>query len=159
MTSFEVSTIIRKPVELVVAALMDPDNMPFWTKHLERFEVLKGTAGQAGALGRLHYIQNGRRYVMQDEMIEAEPGRRYLSRVSGDAIEALVETRLVPAGDQTKLTIRWSGRGLVVPLKWMLPFLRRQMVRQSKQELETFRSLVETRGSRFGEESPDPHRV
>lgn len=149
MTTFEVSTTIHRPVDIVVAALMNADNFPLWTTHLERFELVEGTPGQAGAVGRLHYLENGRRYVMEDRMIEAEPGRRYVSEVSGDAIQARVETTLRPIGPSTEMTVRWSGRAKVFPLKLMLPFLRRSLVRQSQKELETFRQLVETKGSNF----------
>ena len=155
MPTFQVSTIIHRPVETIVAALMNADNHPYWTKHLERFEVLSGEAGKAGAVGRLHYLENGRRYVMEDRMLEAEPGSRYVSRVKGDVIEAIVETRLEPVADGIKITILWTGRGTRLPLNIMLPLMRRRMIRQSQEELETFRDLVETRGSDFSTATGD----
>jgi hypothetical protein len=150
MTAFEASVIIRQPVDVVVAALMNPDNFTFWTKYLERFEVVQGAPGQPGAVGRLHYLQNGRRYVMEDRLIAAEPGRRYVSQVTGDPIEARVETTLREVAEGTEMNVRWTGRGKVFPLRFILPLLRGAMVRQSKEELNTFKGLVESRGSRFG---------
>ena len=151
MPTFEISTTIRKPVDVIVAALMKADNHPFWTRNLERFEVVSGEPGKAGAVGRLHYLENGRRYVLKDRMIEAEPGKRYVSRVTGDVLEATVETRLRPVDKGTEMTLRWSGRGTRFPANLMLPLMRRRMVKQSQGELETFRQLVETRGSNFSD--------
>ncbi len=51
MPTFEISTTIHAPVTTVVAALMKADNHPYWTKHLERFEVVSGEVGKAGAVG------------------------------------------------------------------------------------------------------------
>jgi hypothetical protein len=86
---------------------------------------------------------------MEDRMVEAEPGRRYVSIVSGAPIEARVETLLRPVPEGTEMTIRWSGRGKVQPLKLLMPLLRGRMRRQAQEELETFKTLVETKGSDF----------
>ena len=149
MPSFEVSITVHQPVDVVVEAMMNPLNTPLWTKHLEWFEVVKGKAGRVGAIGRLHYRENGREYVLEDRLIEVQPGAKYVSRVSGDMLEATVETTLRPVDGSTVMSIRWSGRGTRFPANVMLPFMRRRMKQQSQAELETFRRLLETRGSDF----------
>lgn len=149
MTSFQARVVIAAPVETVVAAMMRAENAPHWTKHLERMEVVTRTPGLVGSIARLHYLENGQRYVMEDRMIEADPGRRYVSIVSGDPIEARVETLLRPVAGGTEMTIHWSGRGKVQPLKLIMPLLRGRMRRQAQEELKTFKTLVETRGSDF----------
>ncbi|WP_431062681.1 hypothetical protein [Methanobacterium sp.] len=35
MTTFEVSTVINQPVDIIVNALMNPDNFTYWTTDLE----------------------------------------------------------------------------------------------------------------------------
>jgi len=149
MTSFKISTVIQQPVEIIVNALLNPGNQPFWNMYLERFEVISHNPGEVGSVGRLHYLQNGRRYIMEDRLIYCEPGRKYVSRVSGDFLTATVETSLIPAGNSTEMTISWTGKGNVLFFRILLPLLRRKMIKQSKSELETFRKLVETRGSDF----------
>ena len=90
MTEFEVNTVINKPVEIVVAALMNPNNFIHWQTDLEKFEVIERKPGEVGSIAHLHYSQKGRSYIMEDKMIFCEPGKKYVSQVSGDVITAKV---------------------------------------------------------------------
>ena len=149
MTSFEISTIINKPITIVTQALNNADNFPYWQTDLKKFEVVKGGPDQVGSIGRLHYVQKGKSYIMEDTLIYCEPGKKYVSEVEGDAIFARVETTLQAFDSKTKMSLRWSGKGKILFLRLFLPFLRGKMVKQAKRELETFRQLVEERGVYF----------
>lgn len=150
MTTFKVNTVINQPADIVVKALMNPDNFPYWTTDLERFEVIKGKPGEVGSIGHLHYVQKGRSYIMEDKLIYCEPGKKYVSKVTGDVITATVETTLQSKGNKTEMNTRWSGKGNIFILKILLPLIRFRMIKQSKAELETFKKLVETKGPDFG---------
>lgn len=149
MTGFEISTTINKPIDIVAQALNNAGNFPYWQTDLERFEVVKGGPNQVGSIGRLHYSQKGRSYIMEDRLIYCEPGKKYVSEVEGDAIFARVETTLQPLNDNTKMTLRWSGKGKILFLRLFLPFLRSKMAKHAKEELEIFKQLVEERGANF----------
>jgi hypothetical protein len=151
MTDFKISTVINKPIDLVVSALMNPDNFVYWTADLEKFEVIKRKPGEVGSIAHLHYLQKGRSYVMEDKLIYCEPGKKYISQVSGDVLTARVETTLRSLGEKTEMSIYWSGKGKIFLLKLLLPLLRKKMIKHSKKELETFKQLAETRGSDFNE--------
>ncbi|UCD05490.1 MAG: SRPBCC family protein [candidate division WOR-3 bacterium] len=149
MTGFEISITINKPIDIVAAALNNADNFPYWQTGLERFEVVKGGPNQVGSIGRLHYSQKGRSYVMEDRLMYCEPGKKYISEVEGDAIFARVETTLHPLNGRTGMVLNWSGKGKTLFLRLFLPFLRARMVKQAKKELEMFKQLVEERGADF----------
>ena len=149
MTTYEVSTVINRPADIVVKALMNPDNFPYWQAGLERSEVVQGRPGEVDSVSRLHYSQRGNSYVREDRLVYCDPGRKYVSQVTGDALTAKVETILVSSGGRTEVTITWSGKAKALPLRFLLPLVKGKMVRQSKIELETFRELVETRGTDF----------
>ena len=86
---------------------------------------------------------------MDDKLIYCETGKKYVSRVSGDVIIADVETTFHSSGNVTEMNISWSGKGKIFFLKLLLPLLRGKLIKQSKSELETFKKLVEIRGSIF----------
>ena len=151
MTEFKVSTVINKPIKIVVDALMNPDNFVHWQTDLVKFEVIERKPGEVGSIAHLHYSQKGRSYIMEDKMIYCEPGKKYVSQVSGDVITAKVETTLHSMGKKTKINLRWSGKGKIFLLKLILPLLKGKMIKQSNKELETFKHLIETRGSNFSE--------
>ncbi len=132
---------------------MNPENFPYWQTDLKRFEVVEGGPNQVGSLGRLHYSRKGRPYIMEDKLTACEPGKKYVSEVTGDALSAEVETSLESLGDKTKMSLRWSGTARTFPLRLLLPFLRGKIAKQAKKELETFKSLVETRGCDFSREN------
>jgi hypothetical protein len=149
MTNFEISIVINQPKEILVKALMNPDNFVYWTTYLEKFEIIKRKPGEVGSIAHLHYIEKGRKYVMEDKLIFCEPGKKYVSQVSGDVITAKVETTLQSMGDKTKMSIHWSGKGKIFFVKLLLPLIKSKMIKQSKKELETFKNLIETRGHNF----------
>jgi hypothetical protein len=130
-------------------AYIDPDNMPHWTKHLEKFEVVKGDSEEVGAQARLHFKKNERSYIMEDELLETEPGKRYKSRVTGQGIIAEVETLFEKTEKGTRIILKWTGRSRVIPLNLLLFLLRGKITREATSELIEFKSLVETYGIKF----------
>jgi carbon monoxide dehydrogenase subunit G len=145
---FSISIKIQRPPEVVSRAFEKPENMVYWISYLERFEVISDPPGRVGSLARLHYVQKGRKYIMEDRMIHYEPGVRYVSEVTGDVITARVETALLPVDGGTEISMNWAGSGKKI-LKYLLPFLRKKMIREATAELEIFKRLVERYGADF----------
>jgi uncharacterized protein YndB with AHSA1/START domain len=142
-TVVESSITIDGSPERVASLVLDPDVAPLWNSGLERFEVLSKTPELVGSKARLHYVEGGRRYVMEDVLLEVEPARRFLSRVSGETLEAEVETLLVPIEGGTRVVVRWSGRGKRLILRVLLPLMQRSIARRTLADLEKLKRLVE----------------
>jgi hypothetical protein len=149
MPTIETSIEIARPPETVAEAFLDPVNATYWEKDLKRFEVISRKPGEVGSLAHLHYVQGGRSYVLEDVLEAMVPNRYFRSKVTGAGLEARVETWLREKNGHTVVTMRWAGSGTTWVTRLMLPFMRRALVRQTRSELETFKSLVEARGAHF----------
>jgi hypothetical protein len=143
-TTVEVGATIGRPPHVVTGVILDPARAVLWNSNLEEFEVVAGEPGRVGAVGLLHYVQGGRRYVMEDTLLVAEPDKRYVSQVRGHGLSVQVETVLAPIGDGgTLATVRWSGRG-TRPLMWvLLPFMRKAIARGARRDLDKLKHVVE----------------
>ena len=151
MPTVETTVEIARPPEVVAAAFLDPDNAVYWTADLERFAVISEEPGRVGSVAHLHYVQNGRPYVLEDVLEEMVPNQYFRSRVTGGGLQARVETWLREKESHTAVKVRWSGSGTTLLMRLLLPFLRGTIARQSQKELETFKALVETHGAHFRE--------
>jgi hypothetical protein len=126
--------------------------MLLYTKYLERFEIIKGEKAEVGAIGRLHYLENGKRYIMEDELLYVEPGKVYRSKVSGNGMEIIVETTFTKIEGGTLMTLDWNGKGTILIMKILLPLLRKKIIEGAYSELENFKALVEKYGVNFQKE-------
>lgn len=134
--------------DAVSEVLLDVEAAPLWTSGLEGLELVDGVPGLTGCRGIAHYVEGGRRYQVEDLLIEAVPGQRFKSRIRGGGLGATVETRLEPVTDGTRVTIRWSGRG-TNPITWLvLPLLKRRIAERCRADLEALGRLVESRARR-----------
>jgi hypothetical protein len=143
-TTIRGTVTIDRPPRDVADVLLDAEKAVLWTSDLQRLEILYRPPGLVGSRARLHYVQDGKPYVMEDLLLEAEPNRRFLSRVTGEAIEAEVETVLEPTHGGTQVTVRWTGRGRPLLVRLILPFMRRSIKRQTLRDLAKLKALVES---------------
>jgi hypothetical protein len=116
---------------------------------------ISGRQSRSG-IARLHYLQNGSPYLMQDELLRVERDRRYGSPASGDVLTAEVETTLTPRDGGTQLDACWTGTGRTPLLRILVPFMRRKIARQPQADLVKLKDLVEGQPRRGS--SPPPAR-
>jgi hypothetical protein len=148
MPVVEQSVDIAASPEAVSDVLLDIEAAPLWTSGLERMELVEGVVGQPGSRGVAHYLEGGRRYTVDDHLLEAVPGQRFKSEIRGGGLKATVETRLEEVPGGTRTTVRWSGTGTNPITKLVLPFLKAKIGSRSREDLQALRELVEERATR-----------
>ena len=149
MTKFIVKIVINKPTGIVTEAYIKPENMPFWMNNIEKFEVIKGKVGEVGSVAQIHYHERDKKYIMENKLEYCEPGKKYVSTVSSEALFVRTETTFSSVNGSTKIHYTWSGRGKYFILKLLLPFMRKSIRKMAKSELLRFKNLVENYGVNF----------
>jgi hypothetical protein len=61
---FSIKSIINQPIEIVVKAYINPDNILFWTTGLEKLEIIKDGPNVVGSIAHLHFVQKGKKYML-----------------------------------------------------------------------------------------------
>jgi hypothetical protein len=131
--------------EAVSDVLLDVEAAPLWTSGLEWMELVEGVPGQPGCRGVAHYLEGGRRYTLDDHLLEAVPGHHFKSQIRGGGLMATIETRLHEVEGGTRTTIRWSGTGTNPMTKLVLPFLKAKIESRCQEDLQSLRRLVEVK--------------
>jgi len=145
MPTIETTVRIGVAPEVVTGVLLDAELAPAWTAGLERLELVAGEPGEAGCIGLAHYVEGTRRYTLEDVLEEVRPARYYRSCVTGGGMTATIETTLEPIADgETRLTLRWAGKGTTVVTRILLPLMRRQIVRRVEADLDSLRQVAES---------------
>lgn len=149
MPKFEINIIINKPTDIVYQAFIDLNNMLLWTKDLEKIEIENEPFGEVGTTMRLYYDKNGQENMLEDTLEFIEPGRRIKSRITGDGLNASVETTIEAINDATRLTLIWDGRGNNVVTRIILFIFKNKIKKETLSELNYFKELVERFGAKF----------
>lgn len=140
--------IIGRQPAAVATALLAPDNAVKWQSNLERCEVVAGRPGEVGAKIHLHFAPQGRKcHVMEEVLEHAEPGRRYVSRITGDGMIVKVETLLQATPQGTQLTVLWSGSSPSFWLRLVLRIVRGAIAERAEIDMQKFKRLVEAQDS------------
>ncbi|TFG21937.1 MAG: SRPBCC family protein [Promethearchaeota archaeon] len=151
---FHISVNTNQPIEIVWEAFIKPENMLHWTKYLEKVEVVKGKLGEIGAVSRLHYLEKGKPYILEDKLVSYEEGKKIGSQVSGQRMLINVETFFESLNGGTKISMDWDGTSDSFIMSFIFKLMRRKMIKQAESELHHFKSLVEKYGETFPNKPP-----
>lgn len=106
MPTVEIAVSIDSSPESLAAVLLDAESAPTWTAGLDWLELVDGAVGEPGCVGRAHYVEGGRRYILEDRLVDVIPNRYYKSEIIGGGIKATVETTLTSRrGDASRRAV------------------------------------------------------
>ncbi len=91
MRTMKTTVTINKPVAEVWAYVNDPDNMTKWLDGLEKYEHVSGEFGQPGAKGLMHYDDNGRKYVMEEEIVAVKENEYIQLKLTSKPLDMIIE--------------------------------------------------------------------
>jgi uncharacterized protein YndB with AHSA1/START domain len=149
MAIIETTTVIKRPPGDVFAFLSDPRNTPKWTPSLK--EVRAEGPMRVGARGRDVLVFLGRRLVLDWEITEYTPGRRYAFRYEGPLSGDIVYL-FEPVGEGTRVTCRADVRGRGW-LRLLTPLMAMEGKKEDAANFARLKALLEAAGPAAGREA------
>jgi hypothetical protein len=140
-TTIQSSIIIDRTPEEVSRVILDPEKAVLWTTDLERFEVLSQTVGLVGSRARLHYLQKGKRYVMEEVLLAVDPTGGTCRR--SQAMRSKQKSKRHSSPPTGVRGHRQVDRTQASPPRMAIPLMRRSIARQSRGLLK-LKDLVES---------------
>ncbi len=140
MTKIEFSIDVQRPVDEVFAYLTDPANLPEWQS-----SAIEGRLEGPMAKGvRFVEVRKflGRRFESTLEVTEYDAPRRFAFRVVSGPVPFRAEHVLEPNDGGTRLSVVGEGESAGF-FKVAEPLVIRQVERQTKNDFETFRDVLE----------------
>jgi uncharacterized protein YndB with AHSA1/START domain len=132
---------INRPPQVVFEALLDPARYGQWTE-------MQGTVWdddgpvRVGTTGSFRMASGPFAGQLRMEVIELEPSRRFVARVTHPKFDWIATTDLVPDGGGTRMTyagdIRFKG-----VQRLLEPFIRGEVSRGEAHEVERLKALLE----------------
>lgn len=141
MIRYSSTHTINRPPTVVFEALLDPARYGQWTE-------MQGTAWdgdgpvRVGTTGSFRMASGAFAGALRMEVIELEPYRRFVARVTHPKFDWLATTDLEPDGAGTRMTyagdIRFKGVQRLIE-----PFIRGEVARGEAKEVERLKALLE----------------
>ena len=74
----QTTVIINRPIKEVWEFFKDPNKLKLWLGGFQRFEPVSGTPGTVGAKAKHYFIERGKELVLEEEIIEVIPEKKFL---------------------------------------------------------------------------------
>jgi uncharacterized membrane protein len=144
MEGYELSIVINRPIEDVLAVLADLENDIKWRSEWVETKNMSGGSPGVGGTFRLTGEFLGRRIPTMYEVIEYEPNRIAAWKTVSGPLPLKFQRTFERVEGGTRFTIKYEAEvhGFV---KLVMPLLARTVKRQHKGDLRLVKELIETR--------------
>ena len=134
--------VIARPRELVAAFAADPDNATTWYANIAQVDWETSPPLAVGS--RMAFVAQflGRRLSYTYEVIEHDPGRRFVMRTAEGPFPMQTTYTWVDAGEGTLMTLRNAGEPTGFA-KVSAPMMAAAMRRANRKDLALLKKLLE----------------
>ena len=126
-------------------AFDNPENMKKWQPSLILFERISGVQGQPGAMARLTYEENGRKFALIEKVTHREETQRLDGVYENDfADNTLRNTFIEQGGDQTLWVVETEFKFKTLIMRILGPTMKKNFVARTQKDMERFKEMVES---------------
>ena len=142
---FTLELPINKSRAEVWKAFDDPENMKKWQTTLVSFEPVSGTAGQSGAVSKLTYEENGRKFALTERVTHRDQPHRLDGVYENNFTENLVRNTFIEQGkDHTLWVLETEFAFKTLVMRIIGPLMKKNFIARTQKDMEQFKKMVES---------------
>ncbi len=141
---YTVSTIINKPIDVVVELFDNEENMFEWMEGLKSVDHLEGEKGKAGAKSMMKFELGKRKMEIVETILESNLPERMVTTYASKGVNNIIFTKMEAQSDNTTKYIaeqEFKFKGLMKLMGWLMPGAFKK---QSQKYLEDFKKFAES---------------
>ena len=146
MRKVEATVTINKPAQEVWDYMDNPDNMPLWLDGFVKYEHKSGEHGKVGSKGLQYYNENGREFVMEEEIVEVREPEYIKLNVTSKPMDMVIENTFVAKDENTTVftgSATFTRVGFFMNIMMALFQPTKKAQAQHEKQLNKFKELVE----------------
>jgi carbon monoxide dehydrogenase subunit G len=140
---YSVSVEINKPLDEVLAAFDNPDNMSKWMEGLQSYELLSGTQGAVGAKSRMKFKMGKREIEMIETITEVNPPSNYSMTYDAKGVFNIINNRFEKISETQTRYITDNEFQFKGFMKIMGALMPGAFKKQSQKYLNDFKRFIE----------------
>ena len=136
---------IHRPLEEVWKAFDDRQNMSKWQPTLVEVETIRGIQGQPGAVSRLTFEENGRKFSLMETITRRDEPNRLDTRYENEFAANTVSNRFSEQGPaQTLWIAETEYKFKTILMRVLGPLVKKNFVARTQREMERFKAMAES---------------
>lgn len=146
MARFSYSIEVSQPPEAVFPWLLEEENVPRWTSHLETYEQLTSGPLEPGSRVRQTIELSSSRVSVEIEVVRYDPPRGAEARFNTNGVQVINVYALEPAGAGTRVTQSLDAKPTSFGARMLIPIVQPRLERKLTEDLERLRALLDGQG-------------
>ncbi len=146
MRKLDTTTTINKPAQVVWGYMNDPKNMPKWLDNFQKYEHFSGKPGAVGSKGRHYYLENGREFVMDEEVLKADKPKFIKLNLTSKPFDMIIENYFESPDKNTaeyRAVAEFTRVSPMMKIMMAVFMPKRKAQKQHEEQIQKLKELVE----------------
>jgi len=139
------TVIIDRPIKEVWEFFKDPNNLKLWLGGFQRYEQVSGTPGTVGAKAKHYFIERGKELVLDEEIIEVIPEKKFLGTLGSPMMVNIVTNYFNDLGNnQTEYSLSSDTQFKGFFWKQVGPLMKGEFKKRQENDLQKLKQVLES---------------
>ena len=139
------TVIIDRPIKEVWEFFKDPNNLKLWLGGFQRYEQVSGTPGTVGAKAKHYFIDRGKELVLDEEIIEVIPEKKFLGTLGSSMMVNTVTNYFNDLGNnKTEYSLSSDTQFKGFFWKQVGPLMKGEFKKRQENDLQKLKQVLES---------------